>query len=277
MKQNKENKLREVMENESIDRFGKMDNYMERKEKDEPFVWDVGAWLAYEINDKKNNGIMYPTGKIKMLDIGPAIGAVSSYITLNAILKGNGEEIKNVELNLCDISKEVINKTINVKYEIPYSIFESKIGMNTNIVNKITTVIQNAKGKVGKVQRLPYPNKTFDLTVANYILHHIPNIDKGKAAKEIQRVTKNNGFIFISDECIPSEQLEQYFNRHKNEDIPLAKEEFMPLKQLLRRFDKIYLQGFSKGNEHYAFYGLNCQSPMLWQHNEFIQDRNLEI
>ncbi|MFA5797933.1 MAG: class I SAM-dependent methyltransferase [Candidatus Woesearchaeota archaeon] len=268
-------KLKEIMEQGSKERFGRMDDYMDRKDRDEPFVWDIGAWLASEFQDKRNNGIVYPSGSIKLLDIGPAIGAVSSYLTINALHKGTGENITNIQLYLCDISGEVIHKTIAGEYIIPYHIFSKRTHMDGKIVDDISRIIRNAQGKTGNVQELPYADNTFDLTVANFILHHIPNADKGKAAREIQRVTKDGGFIIISDEYIPKQLSIQYLERHQHEDIPLAKEEFMTLKQVLRRFNQIYLQGLTYGKEYYAFYGINSEDSMLWQHKEYLKDRNI--
>lgn len=244
------------MEREAKMRFGKMKDYMKRKAYDEPFVWSVGNWLTSKLRENKDSRSIHLEGNIKMLDVGPAIGAISSYLVMDAITQANNVKLQNIELHLCDISKKVIENTLKGDFDIPYELFNKLEGMPKKYVDELTRKIKSAKGKVGKLQKLPYVDGVFDVTVANYVLHHIPNADKSDGATELQRVTKEGGLIFLADECIPEEMLEDYFKRHSGEDVPLAKEQFMPMKTFLKYFDSLTVYGTLQGKEYYAFYGV---------------------
>jgi ubiquinone/menaquinone biosynthesis C-methylase UbiE len=45
-------------------------------------------------------------------------------------------------------------------------------------------------------QTLPYNNGTFDIVIANYMLYHVPNVDK--ALREISRVLKPSGVFYAA-------------------------------------------------------------------------------
>jgi ubiquinone/menaquinone biosynthesis C-methylase UbiE/radical SAM superfamily enzyme YgiQ (UPF0313 family) len=60
---------------------------------------------------------------------------------------------------------------------------------------------------VGDVARLPYHDGYFDLVVCNHLFHHLPDKTKMlEVLKEIQRVTKDDGAIFIKDVCRPENE-----------------------------------------------------------------------
>ncbi|MDR0273449.1 MAG: class I SAM-dependent methyltransferase [Clostridiales bacterium] len=45
-------------------------------------------------------------------------------------------------------------------------------------------------------ENIPFDSDSFDIVIANYMLYHVPNIDK--ALSEISRVLKSNGFFFAA-------------------------------------------------------------------------------
>ena len=45
-------------------------------------------------------------------------------------------------------------------------------------------------------QSIPYPDKTFDIVIANFMLYHVP--DRLKALQEIHRVLKNGGYLLAA-------------------------------------------------------------------------------
>jgi ubiquinone/menaquinone biosynthesis C-methylase UbiE len=44
------------------------------------------------------------------------------------------------------------------------------------------------------IQEIAYPDETFDIVIANYMLYHVPNISK--ALSEVRRVLKNDGIFY---------------------------------------------------------------------------------
>jgi ubiquinone/menaquinone biosynthesis C-methylase UbiE len=53
------------------------------------------------------------------------------------------------------------------------------------------------------IDRLPYPDDSFDLVVSSMMFHHLPVNIKKKGLKEIHRVLKSTGRFFLSDFATP--------------------------------------------------------------------------
>ena len=51
----------------------------------------------------------------------------------------------------------------------------------------------------GLATKLPYPDNSFDRVFSSLMFHHLSSEDKGFALKEIYRVLKPNGQLFIAD------------------------------------------------------------------------------
>lgn len=54
----------------------------------------------------------------------------------------------------------------------------------------------NIDYRVLDIQEIPYEDETFDVIIANMMLYHVPDIDKGLA--EVQRVLKKNGSFYCA-------------------------------------------------------------------------------
>ncbi len=54
----------------------------------------------------------------------------------------------------------------------------------------------NIEYKVLDIQELPYENETFDTVIANMMLYHVPNLDKGLS--EVRRVFKPGGHFYCA-------------------------------------------------------------------------------
>ena len=55
---------------------------------------------------------------------------------------------------------------------------------------------ENVEYKAIDIQEISYKNETFDVVIANMMLYHVPNIDKGLA--EVRRVLKRGGFFYCA-------------------------------------------------------------------------------
>src|SRR3989344_4303157 len=56
----------------------------------------------------------------------------------------------------------------------------------------------------GYLQKLPYPNNTFDTVYSSLVFHHLPKRGKQEALKEIRRVLKKGGKFYLIDVGKPS-------------------------------------------------------------------------
>lgn len=54
----------------------------------------------------------------------------------------------------------------------------------------------NVEFKVIDIQEIPYENETFDIVIANMMLYHVPDIDKGLA--DVRRVLKKGGHFYCA-------------------------------------------------------------------------------
>lgn len=77
--------------------------------------------------------------------------------------------------------------------------------------------------KVMDVQDIPYPDQTFDVVIANYMLYHVPDLPQ--ALSEIQRVLKPGGLLFAmtngENHLVELEQLVDRFNDKVGEGFGL--------------------------------------------------------
>jgi ubiquinone/menaquinone biosynthesis C-methylase UbiE len=53
--------------------------------------------------------------------------------------------------------------------------------------------------EVGLVEKLPFPDATFDVVVSRLVIHHLPDDLKRKAFAEIFRVLKLGGHFLVAD------------------------------------------------------------------------------
>ena len=83
------------------------------------------------------------------------------------------KEIDNCSLILSDLSEGMLNTA------------------KSNLSN-----YKNIEYKIIDIQEIPYEDNSFDIVIANMMLYHVPDINKGLA--EVKRVLKNDGVFYTA-------------------------------------------------------------------------------
>lgn len=94
---------------------------------------------------------------------------------------GTGDMWKNRESLIGDCSKLVLSDFS----EGMLAAAENNVGHYDNMEYKIIDI-----------QEIPYEDETFDVVIANMMLYHVPDIDKGLA--EVRRVLKKEGHFYCA-------------------------------------------------------------------------------
>lgn len=94
---------------------------------------------------------------------------------------GTGDMWKNRESLIGDCSKLVLS--------------DFSEGMLAAAENNIGNY-DNLEYKIIDIQEIPYEDETFDVVIANMMLYHVPDIDKGLA--EVRRVLKRGGHFYCA-------------------------------------------------------------------------------
>lgn len=177
----------------SIVKYGKLNEYIQEK-----LISDFSAIKGnltmtegLRAYIKENLETLKSQHKIEILDIGPAIGALSTLFALQTLNEFG--LMAKAQIHLFDVSAKVIEQTLNCKFFFPDSIIDTKLK------NPIHQKLRQAKGEVGSAKKLPWKDKKFDIVLAGFLFCHIHDSVQPLVAKEMQRVAKKNGFIGIAE------------------------------------------------------------------------------
>lgn len=72
----------------------------------------------------------------------------------------------------------------------------------------------NIQWDEGLASSLPYPDSVFDRVVTSLVTHHLITDDKRRAFKEIYRVLKPNGELYVLDFGAPHSSLTRFMTRY---------------------------------------------------------------
>ena len=112
-------------------------------------------------------------------------------------------------------------------------------------------------------KKMPYPDESFDQVVSNSIIHHIPN--PVECFKEMIRVTKKDGLLFIRDLLRPFSmaELQNIVNLHAGDATPKQKQLFtdslhasLSLTEVREMVKLFGFEGFTviqSSNRHWTF------------------------
>ncbi|MBU2475944.1 class I SAM-dependent methyltransferase [Candidatus Micrarchaeota archaeon] len=232
----------------SINRFGNLNNKIAETYGKHPFVVEgnkkVAECLSFYLEEKCNE--FEKKEKIRLLDAGCAIGALSSLIALE---KMPLDLLEKTELFLLDPSQKVLSETIKGNFSLPVP-SEQNESLYWKKLEKLKTKLSSAHSIVSSVTEIPKGDNFFDLSLMNFVFHHIPDFDKQKAAVELMRVS--NGFIGVSDIFFDAWE-EEHKARHQENGIPFAEEEIIPKEKLMAYFNGLKVIKEFEAEKYYSF------------------------
>jgi len=239
----------EQYKNSSIIRFGRLKTYIQEKILVDYFAIQGNLKMieGLELYIEENLEVLKKQQKIKVLDVGPAIGALSTLLVLQSLSKYGLLEKTQVFLN--DVSANVIDLTQQGDYTFPESL------VATSLKGQINKKLREAKSHIGTAESLPWRENEFDISLACFLFHHLHDSIKPTIASEIVRVTKRGGILGVAEEWFKDYENE-YAEKHQDDEISLAYESILSYKKLskmLPQTEVIYTYGINQKENSYAF------------------------
>ncbi|MCY6483437.1 methyltransferase domain-containing protein [Clostridium aestuarii] len=188
--------------------------------------WNFNDWAkTYDISIRKN------------------IGSLKIYKNYDKILQTVYEKsVKNIDkdinrIKVLDIGVGTGNlseKYLNKGYNI------IGIDQSREMLNVAKQKFPNLKVRLGEFLKIPFNNNQFDVIVSTYAFHHLNDMEKNLAIKEMVRVLKDDGRIVIGDLMFENDvKKENLINEFTNEQIEEIRDEYYSdIEKLETEFNK---------------------------------------
>jgi len=250
---------RKIYQETAKKRFSSLDTHLDKNHID----WKIRVWanddLAFCLRDYINKNFKYLNSlkEIKIIELGSSLGAITTLFTLRELNRFN--LLKRTKIWLLDIHKQGLIETKKLKFNLPLIMKEGKFGkdFNTNLL-KIKLKSANIIG--ADILKLPQNLPQFNIVLSGFVHHHLNLFDKELACKEMERITKKDGFIGVGDLFFTYDKFISWLKKHKKERnkqgkrIPYAVESFIPIATHNSFFQHSRLQSKSLKSCYYIFY-----------------------
>jgi len=216
----------------SIVRFGSHKDYIQEKILIDSFVIKGNMKMAAGLRKyiKKHLAELKSLPQIRLIDIGPAIGAITTLFALQELNRFN--LMDKTRVYLVDVSQKVIDETREGNFLFP------ELFIDPSLKKAMLKKLKSAKGYTTSVETLPFKDNYFDIALAGFLFNNLHNKSKKTAAEQIQRIVKKGGFIGIAEEWFENYKKE-YALKHAYDKIPLSYESIISPDKLLKYFDSI--------------------------------------
>lgn len=242
--------------NSSIIRFGGLQNYIQEKMTVDTFAIRGNLGIAHGLKMylKNQQERLRQQEKIVLLDIGPAIGALTALLAMQEL--GEVGLLEKTRVVLVDVSERVLEKTQSRDFEFPSMLIQPAHR------SKIRTKLRTSKALLASSHRLPLKTESVDFCMAGFLFHHLHDEIKKGTAQEMERVTKTGGFIGVAEEWF--ENYEDYAAMHQDDEIPLAHESLISYRKLRSLFPNLEIfeshnpikRGKRPNDTYYYFCGI---------------------
>ena len=144
---------------------------------------------------------------IKVLDIGPCGGAITTLFALKALAKYN--LLDKTEVYLLDIVPEVLNVTKAGDFNIPQEMID-EYGLHfagrSGDEYKELMRSDRVYAIVGDGEKLPEEVKEMDIAIAGYVHHHMNLHARKQLAEQTEEAVRERGFVGVVDFYVASFQ-----------------------------------------------------------------------
>lgn len=242
--------------NSSIIRFGSLQNYIQEKMTVDTFAIRGNLGIAHGLRFylKNQRERLRQQDKIVILDVGPAIGALTAMLVMQEL--ADMDLLEKVRVVLVDVSERVLEKTQERDFEFP------SLLIRPPYKSKILSKLRTSKAILGSCHNLPIKNDSVDFCTAGFLFHHLHDDIKKATAEEMQRVVKTGGFIGVAEEWF--DDYDDYAATHQDDEIPLAYESLISYRKLRGLFPKLEIfeshnpikRGKKPNDTYYYFCGM---------------------
>lgn len=211
---------------------------------------------------REHAGFFNRIPRIRLLDAGPAIGAISAMLVLE-VLDEYGL-LSKTEVTLWDVSQRVLDKNVAGTFNIKNEEFMTDAFRSRDYYRMLKQALTyNVRAVCGPIEDgLPSSEiGEFDIVLACFLIHHVSNEYKQAVANVLRSVTK--GALFVADETPAVYDEHGFAEQHSGDEVPLAPEEPIELdasKALFVGMPERETTHTTMGNLWYAYWMLGGAS-----------------
>lgn len=243
------------------ERFSKLDNgYIKKKYSEEKFPTEGNNLLGQMLRDhiKKNLQYFKDKKEIVLLDIGSAGGALTTIFALKAL--DAFDLIHKTKILLVDVAEDALHSTTIGNFFLPKQ-FVKDYGLSVFGENgeRLKTILSGFKYYCSDLIDLPDEISNVDICISGFTHHHLNIFDKEIACLQMEKVTREGGFIGVVDESLTYEQYLKWLKGHENEinakmqKVPIGQECFIEISEHVSFFKRSSLLQREKREEYYCF------------------------
>ncbi len=238
---------------EAVDDLNKQSQHDKVLEFEEALAQERQFYDAKQRILESRDGFYHTIPQITLMDVGPAIGAVSTLFALKVL--DNYGLLEKTCITLVDVSEEVLRRNLNLDFPDPAQELVTSYFGSIGYYEKLKQYLRSATPIHTAVdEALLLGEDMIDITLASFLFHHIPNEAKKAAADNILRATR--GAILVADEYFDDYE-QEFASRHVEDKITLAPEEPVSFIESLRMFpDANFREAENMQKQFYAYWVL---------------------
>lgn len=247
---------RRLYEETARGRFSSLDTHLGSNHPDFNLRLEVNAHLrdAVDFYITQNREHLGSQDKIRVLELGASLGAISSLYILDGLYKAGLAD--KVELTLLDICREPLERTKRLDFNLEGLYKRADFSIPIECLRKI---LQTARIIDENNSETKLPDNYYTISLAAFTHHHLNIYDKRIACRELERITAENGLIIVGDLTFSYDEFVEWLRKHqternsKGERVLYAVESFVSLEQHQDFFRKSPPLIRKQYSQHYVF------------------------